>query len=202
MGAMSKARILAAAAKNKNHTQMRHAYVDVPLASLSARSGNRVVFGNAQYELGPGVKAGVELSCWVTEYPNALAGFERKPSDLRLQMAIQGGSEAGRTAHNSFQASSRTGRSVFTGRPVLSYPYPRPNQVPGLCCGHPSRAPAFSIHPEVAHCEPPSCPPRRCPTQTRADMQADLSKRGNSYTFAGQWITIYLVTQAGLHNGG
>jgi len=56
-----------------------------------ARSSNSVVFGNVQHEFSPGVKAGVELSYWVTEYPNALAGFEREPGNLRLQLAIQGG---------------------------------------------------------------------------------------------------------------
>ena len=61
------------------------------LGADGARSGNQVLFGNAQYELGPGVKAGIELSYWVTEYPNALAGLAREPSDLRLQLAIQGG---------------------------------------------------------------------------------------------------------------
>lgn len=60
------------------------------LTAEAARSGNRALFGNLEYEIGPGVTAGVELSHWSTKYPNAAPGTDTEPSDLRLQIAIQG----------------------------------------------------------------------------------------------------------------
>ena len=54
------------------------------------RSSNRVVFGNVQYVIGSGVKAGVEISRWITKYPNAAADVENKPTALRLQFAVTG----------------------------------------------------------------------------------------------------------------
>ncbi|MBT4501235.1 MAG: hypothetical protein HOC74_26125 [Gemmatimonadetes bacterium] len=60
------------------------------LAGEGARSSNLVIFGNAQYHLGSGVKTGIELSHWTTEFPHAPAGMESKPTSLRLQFSVLG----------------------------------------------------------------------------------------------------------------
>lgn len=60
------------------------------LTPEGARSANRAIFGNLQYEIGPAVTAGVELSHWTSRYPNAAPGTEKEPGDLRLQVSIQG----------------------------------------------------------------------------------------------------------------
>lgn len=65
--------------------------VDVDdLTGAGARSANQVVFANAQKAIGSGVKAGLEVSYWTTEYPNAPAGTEGEPANLRVQFAITG----------------------------------------------------------------------------------------------------------------
>lgn len=60
------------------------------LADVGARSGNKVIFVNAQYSLGSGIKAGIEVSHWTTEFPNAPAGMEGEPTNLRLQFSVTG----------------------------------------------------------------------------------------------------------------
>jgi len=60
------------------------------LAGAGARSANQVIFANAQKTIGSGVKAGVEVSYWATEYPNAPVGTEGEPANLRVQFAITG----------------------------------------------------------------------------------------------------------------
>ncbi len=55
-----------------------------------ARVRNAVAFGAALYEISPGVKFGLELSRWATDYTNVSAGADASPSDIRLQWSIQG----------------------------------------------------------------------------------------------------------------
>jgi hypothetical protein len=60
------------------------------LTDAGARSRNMVVYGNAQYDLGSGVKTGIEVSHWTTKFPNAPAGNEGEPTSLRLQFSVTG----------------------------------------------------------------------------------------------------------------
>lgn len=63
--------------------QVRHA----DLEGLSqARAANAFFFANAQYELVPGYKLGLELSRWKTEYLNPGTTYH----DTRLQWSMQG----------------------------------------------------------------------------------------------------------------
>ena len=59
-------------------------------AAADARSRNAVLFANGLYEIAPGVKLGLEVSNWTTEYVNVSAGNGASPSDTRLQWTVQG----------------------------------------------------------------------------------------------------------------
>jgi hypothetical protein len=55
-----------------------------------ARAGNSVAFLNGAYEVHPGVRLGLELSRWITEYANPGPDQERRPEVVRLQGTVQG----------------------------------------------------------------------------------------------------------------
>lgn len=64
--------------------------VDKKDLGAASRKANSVVFGNAQYGLGSGASVGVEVARWATEYHLPAAGNATTPSDLRVQLSVQG----------------------------------------------------------------------------------------------------------------